>query len=138
MKHWDLVMSVNLRAPAYLCRAVLPGMRDRKRGFIINIASEAGLLVWAGMGAYAVSKNALRVLTQLIQDENQGYGIKAWAICPGMVDTPMGVEMPGGNPERFLNVAEVVDIVRFLLRQGDNVKMGPEILIRTMLNPFDR
>ncbi len=138
MKHWDLVMDVNLRAPAYLCNAVLPGMRERRRGFIVNIASEVGMFVYTGMGAYAVSKYALRMLTQLIQDENQHYGIKAWAICPGMVDTPMGADMPDGNPERFLKVDEVVDVVRFLLKQGDNVKMGPEILIRTMLNPFER
>jgi NADP-dependent 3-hydroxy acid dehydrogenase YdfG len=137
MNHWDLVMAVNLRAPAYLCSMVLPGMRERRRGFIINIASEVGLFVCAGMGAYTVSKNALRVLTQLIQDENQNHNIKAWAICPGMVDTPMGADMPNGNPEHFLKVDEVVDVVRFLLKQGDNVKLGPEILIRTMLDPFE-
>ena len=66
-------------------------LQNVKRGFIINIASEAGLLVWVGMGAYAVSKNALRVLTQLIQDENQDYGIKAWAICPGSVPASLAV-----------------------------------------------
>ena len=137
MKHWDLVMAVNLRAPAYLCSAVLPGMRERQRGFIVNIASEAGMFVETGMGAYTVSKHALRVLTQLVQDENQEHGIKAWAICPGMVDTPMGAEMPGGDPVRYLKVDDVVKVVHFLLTQGDNVKMGPEILIRTMLNPFE-
>jgi NADP-dependent 3-hydroxy acid dehydrogenase YdfG len=136
MKHWDLVLDVNLRAPVRLCSAILPGMRERRRGFIVNMASEAGLFVYPGMGAYCVSKHALRVVTELIQDENQAYGIKAWAICPGMVDTPMGSDMPGGNPETYLKVDEVVDMVRFLLKQGDNVKMGPEILIRTMRNPF--
>jgi NADP-dependent 3-hydroxy acid dehydrogenase YdfG len=97
IKHWDLVMDVNLRAPAYLCSMVLPGMRARRRGFIINIASEAGVFVCAGMGA----------------------------------------DMPNGNPEHFLKVDEVVDVVRCLLKQGDNVKLGPEILIRTMLDPFE-
>ena len=136
MKYWDLIMAINLRAPVFLCSQVLPGMRERRRGFIINIASEAGVMVYPGMGAYAVSKHALRVATQLIQDENQDHGIKAWAICPGMVDTPMGADMPDGNPQNFLKVAEVVDVVHFLLKQSDNVKLGPEILIRTMRNPF--
>jgi hypothetical protein len=54
-----------------------------------------------------------------------------------MVDTPMGADMPGGNPQNFLKVDEVVDVVRFLLKQADNVKMGPEILIRTMRDPFE-
>lgn len=134
---WDACLEVNLRAPALLCAAVLPGMRERKRGYIINIASEAGVFVYAGMGAYAISKHALRVLTELIQEENQEFGLKAWAICPGFVDTSMvAAWAPSANPHNFLRVEEVVDLVRFLLTQGANVKMGPEILIRTTRNPY--
>ncbi len=138
MLAWDATLDVNLRAPTLLCAAVLPGMRERKRGYIVNIASEAGTFVYEGMGAYAISKHALRVLTELIQQENQEYGIKAWAICPGYVNTPMGVDFAGadGNPSNFLTVEDVVGVVHFLLSQGANVKMGPEILIRTTRNPF--
>ena len=136
MRAWDACLEVNLRAPTVLCAAVLPGMRERKRGYIVNIASEAGVFVYAGMGAYAISKHALRVLTELIQEENQEFGLKAWAICPGFVDTPMGAWDPNANPHNFLRVEEVVDLVRFLLTQGANVKMGPEILIRTTRNPY--
>ncbi len=138
MQDWDAALGVNLRAPVLLCAAVLPGMRARQHGFIVNIASEAGLYVYAGMGAYAISKHALRVLTELIQQENQELGIKAWAICPGYVNTSMGVAFggAGANPDHFLTVDEVVDVVRFLLSQGANVKMGPEILIRTTLSPM--
>lgn len=89
MQAWDANMAINLRAPTVLCATVLPGMRERKRGYIINIASEAGVFIYGGMGAYAISKHALRVLTELIQEENQELGIKAWAICPGFVDTPL-------------------------------------------------
>ena len=137
MQAWDTCLEVNLRAPTLLCAAVLPGMRERKRGYIVNIASEAGVFVYAGMGAYAISKHALRVLTELIQEENQGFGLKAWAICPGFVDTPMvAAWAPSANPPHFLRVEEVVGVVRFLLTQGVNVKMGPEILIRTTRNPY--
>lgn len=136
MQAWDASLEVNLRAPAVLCAAVLPGMRERKRGYVVNIASEAGVFVYGGMGAYAISKHALRVLTELIQEENQDFGIKAWAICPGFVDTPLAGWASGTNPRNFLTVEEVVGVVRFLLSQGANVKMGPEILIRTTRNPF--
>src|SRR5436305_1446385 len=47
-----------------------------------------------------------------------------------------GIAVPGGNPANFLQVTEVVDVVRFLLSTGDNVKLGPEILVRTMRNPM--
>jgi NAD(P)-dependent dehydrogenase (short-subunit alcohol dehydrogenase family) len=137
MRAWDACLEVNLRAPTLLCTAVLPGMRERRRGYIVNIASEAGVFVYAGMGAYAISKHALRVLTELIQQENQECGLKAWAICPGFVDTPMvAAWAPDANPHNFLRVEEVVDLVHFLLTQGANVKMGPEILIRTTRNPY--
>lgn len=137
MRAWDASLEVNLRAPTLLCAAVLPGMRARKRGYIVNISSEAGLFVYEGMGAYAISKHALRVLTELIQQENQEYRLKAWAICPGFVDTPMvAAWAPDANPHNFLRVEEVVDLVRFLLTQGANVKLGPEILIRTTRNPY--
>jgi fengycin family lipopeptide synthetase B len=136
MPAWDASMETNLRAPALLCAAVLPSMRERKRGYIVNISSEAGAFVYKGMGPYAVSKHALRVLTELIQEENQEFGIKAWAICPGFVDTPMGGWAAGTNSKNFLTVEEVVGVVRFLLTQGANVKMGPEILVRTTHNPW--
>ena len=61
---------------------------------------------------------------------------KAWVICPGFVDTEMGYVVPGANPRHFLKVEQVVDVVRYLLRTGDNVKLGPEILLRTMRNPM--
>jgi NAD(P)-dependent dehydrogenase (short-subunit alcohol dehydrogenase family) len=138
LRAWDASLDVNLRAPTLLCAAVLPGMRERKRGYIVNIASEAGVFVYGGMGAYAISKHALRVLTELIQEENQEFGLKAWAICPGFVDTPLAAWASGTNPSNFLRVEEVVGVVRFLLTQGANVKMGPEILIRTTRNPYSQ
>ncbi len=46
----------------------------------------------------------------------------------------MGYVIPGANPASFLKVDEVADVVRFLLHTGDNVKLGPEILVRTMRN----
>lgn len=111
-------------------------MRARRFGRIINLGSEAGVAIVPGLAAYCVSKHALGALTQVIQDGNHDSGIKAWVICPGFVDTDMGYVVPGANPANFLQVSDVVDIVRFLLRSGDNVKLGPEILVRTMRNPM--
>lgn len=134
---WDETFDVNLRGPAVLCARVLPGMRARRRGFVVNICSEAGVFVYPGMGEYAVSKHALRVLTALLQEENQSHGIKAWAVCPGMVDTPMSDVHPVTTRERFLTVEDIADVVEGLLLQRDNVKLGPQILIRTMQDPWN-
>jgi NAD(P)-dependent dehydrogenase (short-subunit alcohol dehydrogenase family) len=133
---WDRTFAVNVRAAAFLCAAVLPGMQARGFGRVVNIGSEAGVAIIPGLAAYCVSKHALRALTEVIQDGNHDNGIKAWVICPGFVDTDMGSVVPGADPSSFLSVEEVVDVVRFLLRLGDNVKVGPEVLVRTMRNPM--
>jgi NADP-dependent 3-hydroxy acid dehydrogenase YdfG len=136
MAEWDRTFAVNVRAAAYLAAAVLPGMQARGFGRIVNIGSEAGVAIVPGMAAYCVSKHALRALTEVIQDGNHQGEIKAWVVCPGFVDTDLGQVVPGGNREHFLNVSEVVDLVRYLLRLPDNVKIGPEVLVRTMRNPM--
>jgi NAD(P)-dependent dehydrogenase (short-subunit alcohol dehydrogenase family) len=133
---WDQTFGVNVRAAAYLCATVLPDMQHRGFGRIVNIGSEAGVAIVPGLAAYCVSKHALRALTEVIQDGNHTNGIKAWVVCPGFVDTDMGYVVPGANPANFLLVDEVVDVVRFLLYTPDNVKLGPEILVRTMRNPM--
>lgn len=133
---WDQTMGVNVRAAALLAARVLPGMQARKFGRIINIGSEAGVAIVPGLAAYCVSKHALNALTEIIQDANHDNGIKAWVVCPGFVDTEMGTVVPGAKRENFLQVNEVVDVVRFLLQLGDNVKVGPEVLVRTMRNPM--
>jgi NAD(P)-dependent dehydrogenase (short-subunit alcohol dehydrogenase family) len=136
MAEWDRTFGVNVRAAAYLCASVLPEMQQRGFGRIVNIGSEAGVAIVPGLAAYCVSKHALRALTQVIQEANHTNGIKAWVVCPGFVDTDMGSVMAGANRNNFLRLEEVVDIVRFLLHTGDNVKLGPEILVRTMRNPM--
>ena len=136
LDEWDHTFAVNVRAAAYLCTKVLPDMRARRFGRIINLGSEAGVAIVPGLAAYCVSKHALGALTQVIQDGNHDSGIKAWVICPGFVDTDMGYVVPGANPANFLQISDVADIVRVLLRSGDNVKLGPEILVRTMRNPM--
>ena len=136
LAEWDHTFAVNVRAAAYLCAEVLPGMQERRFGRVINISSEAGVAIVPGLAAYCVSKHALGALTEVIQDANHDNGIKAWVICPGFVDTEMGEVVPGANRDHYLQVEEVVDVVRYLIRPGGNVKLGPQILLRTMRNPM--
>jgi short-subunit dehydrogenase len=110
---------------------MLGSMHDRGYGRIVNIGSEAGVAIVPGLAAYRASKHALGALTQVIQDAHHDCGIKAWVVCPGFVDTEMGQVVPGADRGAYLHVDDVVDVVRHLLSVGDNVKLGPEILVRT-------
>jgi NAD(P)-dependent dehydrogenase (short-subunit alcohol dehydrogenase family) len=72
-----------------LCRRVLPSMVARGRGVIVNIASVAGLVAFPGRAAYSVTKGALIQLTRAIAVDYARQGVRAVALCPGMIETPL-------------------------------------------------
>jgi NADP-dependent 3-hydroxy acid dehydrogenase YdfG len=87
---WNEVIRINLDGTFYCVRAVLPGMRERRTGVVINVASWAGRHVMALVGAaYNGSKHAVVALTETINIEEGRHGIRACAICPGEVATPI-------------------------------------------------
>lgn len=134
---WDHVMATNLRAPYLLARAVLPTLRAKRSGHIINISSESGLEYYPGDGVYGISKHALNALGEYIQRENQDYNIRVNTICPGMVVSEMTVNAVGLDHEKCLFPEDIADLVIWLLTRRPNIKIGTPILIQTMLNPWE-
>jgi len=84
---FDEVVAVNLRGPYLLCRAVLPGMKRRRRGRIINIASIAGKEPSPEYAPYCATKMGLIGLTRTLAKEVGPFGITANSICPGVTDS---------------------------------------------------
>jgi NAD(P)-dependent dehydrogenase (short-subunit alcohol dehydrogenase family) len=89
VSEWDRVHAVNVRGPFLCSHAVLPSMITRGSGHIITIASVAGLIAFPGRCAYTASKGAALMLTRSIAVDYAADGIRANAVCPGMVYTPM-------------------------------------------------
>jgi 3-oxoacyl-[acyl-carrier protein] reductase len=93
---WDRIQGTNLKG-AFLCaKAVLPVMKRRRSGYIVNISSLAGKEGMGGMSAYSASKFGIIGLTESLLAEAVEHRIRATAICPGFVDTPMvaGASVP--------------------------------------------
>jgi len=90
-KAWDLIFSVNLKGTFLSCKFVLPVMERQESGCIINISSIAAVCA-ANMVAYKTSKAAVNALTHNIAMRYAGKGIRANAIMPGLLNTPMAVE----------------------------------------------
>jgi meso-butanediol dehydrogenase/(S,S)-butanediol dehydrogenase/diacetyl reductase len=134
---WDRVLAVNLRGPFLLCRAVLPGMRARRRGQIVNISSESGLNHYEGDGAYGLSKHALNDFGEYLQREHQAYNIRVNTICPGMVVSEMTAGAAGLDHSKCLYPEDIADLAIWLLQRRPNVKIGTPILIQTMENPWE-
>jgi NAD(P)-dependent dehydrogenase (short-subunit alcohol dehydrogenase family) len=89
VEQWDLVHAVNVRGPFLCTRAVLPAMLSQKSGHVITVASIAGLVAFPGRCAYTASKGAAIQFTRSLAVDYAAVGIRANAICPGMVETPM-------------------------------------------------
>lgn len=87
---YHAMIDTNLHGPYYCVQAFLPQMRERKSGTIVNIVSDAGKTASPKSGpAYSMSKFGLAGLTQSINAEERGHGVRACAIFPGDIDTPL-------------------------------------------------
>ncbi|HYT89416.1 MAG TPA: SDR family oxidoreductase, partial [Gemmataceae bacterium] len=82
---WDEVLAVNLTGAMLCCRAVLPGMIERRSGRIVNISSIAGKIGYSLRSPYAVSKWGLLGLTLTLAKEVAPYNVQVNAVCPGPV-----------------------------------------------------
>ena len=88
-EQWDEVLNVNLRGAWNAARAVIPHMLAAGGGSIVNVSSVQALASQQNVLAYTISKHGLIGLTRSIAMDFAGRGIRANAVCPGTVDTPM-------------------------------------------------
>jgi NAD(P)-dependent dehydrogenase (short-subunit alcohol dehydrogenase family) len=88
---WDRIFDVNLKGMWLTCKHVVPIMRENASGAIVNISSLAAVAS-APMLAYKTSKAAVNSLTESLAGGNAKHGIRANAIMPGLMDTPMAIE----------------------------------------------
>jgi 3-hydroxybutyrate dehydrogenase len=86
---WDAIIAINLSSAFHAIRAVLPGMKSRQWGRIINIASAHGLVASPLKSAYVAAKHGMIGLTKVVALEVAQLGITCNAICPGYVKTPL-------------------------------------------------
>jgi NAD(P)-dependent dehydrogenase (short-subunit alcohol dehydrogenase family) len=137
---WDRVLAVNLRAPFLLAQALAPAMIAQRRGKIVNVSSQTGVVALVDHGAYAASKAGLNALTKVMTAEWSRHNIQTNAVCPTVVMTPMG-EKAWGDPAKLDPMlakiplgrtgrpVEVADLVLFLASSASDLITGETILI---------
>jgi NAD(P)-dependent dehydrogenase (short-subunit alcohol dehydrogenase family) len=126
VKHFDLQLDVNLRGLFVVTKLCLP-MLKASRGWIVNLASIAGTVPTPGLSAYGASKAAVIALTRTLNAELAGDGVRATAICPGFVDTPMA-QWSGIPGDEMIRPEDCAEIVRALLRLSPHARV-PQIVI---------
>jgi acetoacetyl-CoA reductase len=137
-KDWADVIAVNLTGSFNLCRAILPAMRQRRFGRIVNISSMNGLKGQAGQVNYAAAKGGLIAMTKTIALETASLGITANCIAPGFIDTEMTqairadvrenelIKIPVGRLGRS---EEIAMLVKFLLSEDAAFITGETVSI---------
>jgi NAD(P)-dependent dehydrogenase (short-subunit alcohol dehydrogenase family) len=118
LEDWDATMATNLRGLFLMTRAVLPPMRARGHGDIVNVASLAARNGFAGGSAYVASKHAVLGFGRALMLELRKEGIRVITVCPGSVDTGMLREQPmlKSDPARILLPEDVAETILHALR----------------------
>lgn len=94
---WKKVIDINLYGPLHMHYAVLPGMVERRRGRVVNIASDAGRVGSSGEAVYSAAKGGIVAFTKTVARELARSNIQLNTVCPGPTDTPLFAEVSGGG-----------------------------------------
>jgi NAD(P)-dependent dehydrogenase (short-subunit alcohol dehydrogenase family) len=128
VKRIDLQLDVNLRAPILLTRAAPPHLRAA-HGLIVNIASIAGTVPVPQLPVYAATKAALISLTHSLNGALGADGVRAHALCPGFVDTPMA-SYAGMPSDEMIRPEDCAEVVRMLLRLSPRARVAEVVIER--------
>jgi len=125
-KHIDLQLGVNLRGLLIVSREAIPHLK-RSRGWIVNLASIAGTTPTPGLTVYGATKAAVIALTRSQNAELDADGVRAIALCPGFVDTPMA-EWSGIPAAEMIQPDDCAEVVRLCLRLSPHARI-PQVVI---------
>ena len=125
-KHWDLQLAVNLRGAFLMTRFALPLLK-RSHGLVVNVASIAGTIAAPGLSAYGAAKAGLIAFTRTLNAEHAAEGVRATALCPGFVDTPMAA-WTGMAADEMIQPQDCAEIVRTLVRLSPRARI-PQVVI---------
>jgi 3-hydroxybutyrate dehydrogenase len=120
---WDQIISLDLSAAFHAIRTAFAGMKERRWGRVINIASAHGLVASPFKSAYVAAKHGIIGLTKVVALEGAEYGVTANAVCPGYVWTPL-VEKQIDEQARAHNLPRDEVVKKVLLAQQPNKRFA--------------
>ena len=121
----EQMVTVHSTVPMQLMHALLPGMKERRSGIMINVASIAGFFPLPRSGVYAATKAFLTLLSESLYVELKGTGVKVQALCPGMTITDFHSRL-GKDPERYYK------------KRGVMKAMTPRAVVKASLKCLDK
>ncbi len=135
------VFETNVFGPLRMMQAVLPAMRERRGGTIVNISSVAGRLVSAGHGVYAATKYALEALSEAVAIETRRLGIRVILIEPGFISTPLldkGGDIEIGDGPYAIHLRRMQGLYRSARGGADPPSVVAEVIAEALDDPNPR
>lgn len=142
--HWQLNWQVHVMAHVYAARAVVPGMRARGEGYLVNTASAAGMLTSLPSATYAVTKHACIALAEWLSIQHGEAGVRVSVVCPQAVDTPMIAGRAGSAAARndgVISPEDLADVViQGMAEEQFLILPHPQVLeyYKRKANDYDR
>jgi len=125
-KQVDLQLDVNLRGLMLVTAAALPLLRESS-GLVVNLSSIAAVSPAPVLPVYGAAKAGVLAFTRSLNRAEADHGVRATALCPGFVDTPMASQAPV-DPAEMIRPEDCAEIVRMLLRLGPRARI-PEVIV---------
>jgi 3-hydroxy acid dehydrogenase/malonic semialdehyde reductase len=133
LEDWDAMIDINVKGLLYVSHAIIPQMRNRKSGHIINIGSTAGKEVYPNGNVYCGSKHAVDAITTGMRLDLNPYNIRVGAVNPGMVQTNFSEVRFKGDTERAekvyqgfmaLQPQDVAEVILFAVSRPPHVNIA--------------
>jgi NAD(P)-dependent dehydrogenase (short-subunit alcohol dehydrogenase family) len=123
---FDFLLDVNLKSAFFASKHLIPHLRE-SGGAIVSVSARSSLEGGEGDGPYRISKAGIRLLTETVAEENEG-DLRANAIMPSVIDTPMNREMmPDADHDEWVDPADIASVVAFLCSDGASVTSGAAV-----------
>ena len=123
---FDFLLDVNLKSAFFASKHLIPHLRE-SGGAIVSVSARSSLEGGEGDGPYRISKAGIRLLTETVAEENEG-DLRANAIMPSVIDTPMNREMmPDADHDEWVDPVDIASVVAFLCSDGASVTSGAAV-----------
>lgn len=143
---WEEMIDANVKGLLYVSRAIVPNMKKRATGHIINIGSIAGEMAYPGGNVYCATKSAVHSLSASMNIDLQGTGVRVSNVAPGAVETNFSNTRFDGDTQKAegvykgyepLNANDIAELVIYILNAPEHVNIQDTLIMPTaQRNPY--
>ncbi len=140
VEDWETMIDTNIKGLLYISRLVMPVMKERRTGHIVNLSSIAGKEVYQRGNVYCATKHAVEALTKGMRIDLLPYNVKVSSVSPGMVETEFSMVRFKGDEQKAkdvykgldpLTAEDIADVVEFIITRPPHVNINDVLVMPT-------